>query len=124
MLFDTGALPIFNLKSLDFTFLNDIDASAIGTPRVAPGHRVVAHCAAARLQQPALYGKTRVFKFKKWAQFTDALLIQKDGIGTRPAHGVSPTGKCIALRVGMKKINDPTLGDHGIVVKILFEIFP
>src|SRR6185312_8401762 len=40
--------------------LKDVDAERVGRPRIAPGDRVVAHGAAARLQKAALDRKARV----------------------------------------------------------------
>ena len=39
---------------------DDVDTACVGGARIAPRHRIVVHGAAARLQQAAVNGKTRV----------------------------------------------------------------
>ena len=43
----------------DLAILDDVDAAAVGAARIAPGDRVMAHGAAAALQQPAHDGEAR-----------------------------------------------------------------
>ena len=39
-------------------------------------------------------------------------------------HGITAAGIAIALTIGMIEIEHATLGDHGVVIDILFKPFP
>ncbi len=57
---DAGDRAAVDANAGDFALLDDVDAERIGGARIAPGDGVVAHGAAARLQQAAHDRKARV----------------------------------------------------------------
>ena len=57
---DHGAdFALLDLHAGDFTILDDVRAQGVSRARVAPGHGIMPHRAAAPLQQPALNRKPR-----------------------------------------------------------------
>ena len=89
--------------------LDDIDAQPVGRARIAPGHRIMPHRAAALLQQAALDREPRIFVIQIRHHFAfTAAQVQQFGIDAVQPHGIAAPRIGIALRIGMdKQFNTP-----------------
>ena len=52
-MFHAAADAILDVETRDFAVLDDVHAATICAARIAPGHRIMPHRAAATLDQPA-----------------------------------------------------------------------
>jgi hypothetical protein len=107
-----------------FAALDDVDATAVGAARIAPGHRIVAHCAAAPLQEAALDGKARIVIVEEGIHLAHRIAVEQLGIHAVDAHGVAAPREGVALRIGVTEVQDAALRDHGVEVEVLLEAFP
>ena len=121
---DADGAAALDLDAGDLAVLDDVDAERVGGAGVAPGDRVVAHRAAAPLQQPALDREARIVEVEHRRQPAHALGVEQLGIDAVEAHGVAAPGIGVALRVGMEEIEHAALADHGVVVELLLQPLP
>src|SRR6056297_1980401 len=62
---NTAHRAVFNVDASNFAVLNDIDATAIGTTGIAPGHRIVTNRATAPLIETAFDREARIVEIEK-----------------------------------------------------------
>ena len=115
---------LFDLEAGDLAILEDVDPVLVGAARVTPGHRVMAHRAAAPLRQTALDGEAGVVEIEERVFAFDRVEVEIFGIRAVQLHRVAAPDEGVALRVGMDQVHDPALADHGVVVEILLKAFP
>ena len=110
--------------ALDLAVLQHVDAAPVRRAGVAPGDRVVAHRAAATLQEPALDRKAGVVVVELGVQAPDRGLVEQFGIDAVHHHGIAAPRVGVALAIRVVEVQDAALAHHGVVVDVLFEPFP
>ncbi len=96
---DAGDAPILDAEAGRGAILDDVDAARIGAARIAPGDRVVAHRAAARLQQTAADGETGIVEIDEGDERLHLLAVEQLGIDAVQPHGIAAPRIGVALRV-------------------------
>ena len=119
-----GHRAILDIDAGDLAILQQVDAAHIGAAGKAPGHRIMARGAAARVIQPAIDGKADIVEIEIGGVFAYPLAVQQDGVVALVDHGIAAPGGIIALAVGMEQVDDAALGMHDVVVQRLFQPFP
>ena len=104
--------------------LDDVHAAAVGTTGIAPGHAVMAHRAAALLQEPALDGEAGILVIKEGIHLLHRLAVEELRIHAVDAHGIAAPGEGIALGIGVAEVQHAALRDHGVEVEVLLEVLP
>ncbi len=94
---------------------------SLGGPGIAPGHGVVAHGAAAPLQQAALDREARVVEVQERRHGAHCVAVEQLGIDAVQPHRVAAPGVGVALGVGMVEVEHAALADHGVVVDVLLQ---
>src|SRR4029078_8668346 len=69
--------------------LDDVDATGIGAARIAPGHRIMAHRAAARLPQSAADWEACIVEIDEGNELLDLVAVEQLGIDAVQPHGVA-----------------------------------
>jgi hypothetical protein len=108
----------------DLAILHDVDTALIGSPRVAPGHGVVPHGAAAPLQQAALDREPRVVVVEVWRERANLLALEQFGVDAVHAHGIAAPRVGVTLGVGVIEVEHAALADHGVVVDVPLQPLP
>src|ERR1700689_769564 len=83
----------------DFAMLDDVDALGIRAARIAPGDGVVANRAAARLQEPALYGKARIVEIEERNARAHLFAVEQFRVDAVQAHRIAAPDIGVALAV-------------------------
>ncbi len=121
---DADDAAVLDAEAGHLAILDDVDAALVGRAGIAPGHRVVPHRAAARLQQPAADRKARIVEIDERHQRAHLLAVEQLGIDAVQPHGVAAPRIGVALRVGVEQVQHAALADHGVVVEVLLEPLP
>jgi len=103
---DAPTFAVFDVEAGDLAILDDIDAARIGAARIAPGHRIMPHRAATPLKKPALDRKAGIVEIEKRQLGAQLIGIGQFRIRSGQEHRVGPPHEGIALRVGMKQVQD------------------
>src|SRR5690606_22095241 len=99
-------------KACHLAILDDVHATPVGRPRIAPSNRIVAGGAGARLQEPADHGKAcGGGKVHAWDLAGDLLRREPHAVAPAMAHGVAPADIFVGLRRRMRKVKDAALGE-------------
>ena len=117
-------LAVLDLDALHLAVLDDVDPAAVRTAGKAPGHRVMAHRAAAALQEAALDGEAGVVIVEEGIHLPDRLAVEKFGINTVNAHCVAAPREGVALGIGVAEVEHAALRDHGVEVEVLLQVLP
>src|ERR1700719_713453 len=108
----------------NFAMLDDIDASLGRPARVAPGDGLVAHGAAARLQESTQRRVAAVVEVDERYERLHGLAPEAFRIHAEDAHLIGAAREQIALRLGMKEGERAALADHGIEIELALEALP
>ena len=93
---DADHAAVAHVDAGDFAVLDQVDPASVGTAGKAPGHRVVAGRACARLLEAAVDREARVIDIDQRGFAADALPIEQDRIGPVQDHLVAPPGVGVA----------------------------
>src|SRR5882724_3962346 len=108
----------------DLALLYDVHAGSRGRARIAPGHRVVAYGAAARLQKSTEDGVAAIVEVDQGDERLDGVPVESQGVHRQQAHAIGAARKQVALRFGVEKVQRAALADHCIEVQPPLEPFP
>ncbi len=121
---DADAAPVLDPDADDLGVLQDVDAGRVGTARVAPGDRVVAHRAAAPLHQPAHDREPRVVHVGPRQQAAHRVPVEQFGVDPVQPHRVAAPDRRVALAVAMEQVQHAALAHHGVEVDLLLQPLP
>jgi hypothetical protein len=107
-----------------FAVLQDVDAEAVSRACKAPGHRIMAHRAAATLQQAAHDREACVVEIREWKELAHLLAVEHLGIDAVQVHRVAAARALVALRIVVEQVQHAALADHRVVVEVLLQAFP
>ena len=89
--------------------LDDVDAARAGAARIAPGHRVMAHRAAATLQEAAEHGIAAIVQIDQRHQRLHRARLTALGVDAEQAHLVGAPREQVPLAVGVDEIERAAL---------------
>jgi hypothetical protein len=118
VVYDAGHASRIAPHAGDFAMLDDVNAGARCRARVAPGDRVVAHGAAARLQEAAQHRIAAVIQVDQRHQRLHLLAAQRLGIHSQQPHLVGAPGEQVALALGIEQVQRAALAHHGVEVQL------
>src|SRR5882757_4670088 len=101
----------------DLALLYDVHAGRRGRARIAPGHRVVAYRAAARLQKSAEHGVAAIVEVDQGDERLDGVPVESQGVHRQEAHAIGAAREQVALRFGVEQVQRAALADHRIKVQ-------
>ena len=106
--------------------LDDVDAAPVGAARIAPGHRIVAGRAGARLQQAADDRKARRAGDVEAGHQPGDLVRRTAARRRRRRWRMALPRRDIVVELGrrMREIEDAALREHDVVVEIVGEVLP
>src|SRR4029077_9798298 len=89
-----------------------------------PGDGIVAHGAAARLQESAQHRVAAVVEVDERHERLHGFATERFRIYAEDAHLICAAREQIALRLGMKEVERAALADHGIEIELALEALP
>src|SRR5690606_21564496 len=114
--FNAADAAALDAEAGDLAVLDQVDAAHVGAAGIAPDDGVMARRTAARLHQAALDGKARIVEVEEGKHGAQLFPPEQPRIGAGQDHGVAAPPEGIALRVGMKEIDDAALRYHRVEV--------
>ena len=114
-----GHLPAFCAHRRHFALLDDVHPHGGTGARIAPGHRIMARRAAARLPQGPQHRIARPVDVQDRAQLFHP--ARRDEFGHNPLQRVGVGGALIAphLVMGLRQHHHPARREHHVVIQIL-----
>jgi hypothetical protein len=122
---DPAHAPVLDAEAGNLAILDDVDATCVRRAGVAPGDRVMACGAAARLEQAAEDRIARIVgAIEQRHPSCEFGAIEPHRVDAVELHGVAAPAVLIALGVGMGEVDDAALGEHDVEIEFLREPFP
>ena len=112
----TDTFIVFDIKTGDFTILDNINTKTARRPGIPPRHRIMPHRATTMLGKAALNWKAGIFSVQKGIAVFDLLCCQKIGVSPIQKHGIAAADRGITLGVGVKQVQNTALADHCIII--------
>ena len=118
-------LAVLDPDARHFAVLDDVDAAAVGAARIAPGHRIMAHRAAAPLQEAALDRESAHCR-NRGTGYISRTASRSSSSASTPSMRMALPRRAKASRCGSvwTEVEDAALRDHGVEVEVLLEALP
>ena len=122
--FHTSHHAFVDPQARDLAMLDDVDPAPVSGAGIAPCHRIMAHRAAALLQQAAFDRKTGIIKIEERHKGPHLIGIEQFGIHSIETQGIAAPHIGIALGVGVAQVQHAALRHHRVEIDVLLQPFP